>query len=182
VIARSRARDMRSAMTDAERKLWGQFSRKRILGVRFRRQVPLGRYIGDFVCLPARLIVEVDGGQHTAERDAARSAWLESQGFVVMRFWTGDVLTGIDGVVEAIQARIARILATPPPTPSRKGRGLESASRRFADRHPPCCSSASAMTKSMGSSMLASGRSMTTPTQSSSTMWRSSTTAARRAA
>jgi very-short-patch-repair endonuclease len=122
-IARARARDMRGAMTDAERKLWGQLNRKQMLGVRFRRQVPLGHYIVDFVCLPARLVVEVDGGQHTVERDAARSAWLESQGFVVLRFWNGDVLTGIDRVVETIHARVAEILSTPPPTPSRKGRG-----------------------------------------------------------
>jgi very-short-patch-repair endonuclease len=86
---------LRENATDAERKLWHLLRRKQVAGLRFRRQYPLGPYIVDFVCLPARLIIEVDGGQHAdhVERDTMRTAWLESQGFRVIRFWNNEVLS-----------------------------------------------------------------------------------------
>jgi very-short-patch-repair endonuclease len=102
------ARKLRSNPTDAEMRLWSRLRRKQVDGHRFRRQVPLGSYVVDFACLEARLIVEVDGGQH-GERDAARTAWLEAQGFRVLRFWNNDVLENTDGVIEAIRG------ALPPP-------------------------------------------------------------------
>jgi lysyl-tRNA synthetase class 2 len=108
------ARKLRSNATDAETWLWSRLRRKQIDGRRFRRQVPLGPYVADFVCLDARLIVEVDGGQHTeqAKRDAVRTAWLAAQGFRVLRFWNNDVLSNTDGVVETIRSALR---AVPPP-------------------------------------------------------------------
>ncbi|GIK99373.1 MAG: hypothetical protein BroJett029_35820 [Alphaproteobacteria bacterium] len=115
---------LRVNATDAERKLWHQLRRKQVGGLRFRRQYPLGLYIVDFVCLPARLVVEVDGGQHAEqlERDAARTAWLESQGFRVIRFWNNEVLGNIEGVLHVIGENLPAE-RPPPPAPSRKGRG-----------------------------------------------------------
>ena len=75
--------------------------------------------------MPARLIVEVDGGQHSenVEADRARTSWLESQGYAVIRFWNNDVLSKTDIVIERIDEAVRMRLETPPPTPSRKGRG-----------------------------------------------------------
>jgi len=91
-------------MTPAERALWGGLRKRQLAGCLFRRQYPLGRYIVDFVCLEKRLVVEVDGGQHTeqAEADRERTAWLEAQGYRVVRFWNTDVLGAVAAVVEAI--------------------------------------------------------------------------------
>lgn len=99
-----RARTLRKNLTDTERCLWSRLRRQQINGYKFRRQFPLGIYIADFVCLEARLIVEVDGGQHAEQtsKDALRDKWLVSQGFRVLRFWNNDVLRETDTVVEAI--------------------------------------------------------------------------------
>jgi len=119
------ARKLRGNPTDAETRLWSRLRRKQVDGHRFRRQVPLGPYVADFVCLEARLIVEVDGGQHadnTAE-DAARTAWLEGRGYRLLRFWNNDVLGNTEGVVEAIRLALA---GCPPPRPSpARGEGEE---------------------------------------------------------
>ncbi|QEX19325.1 DNA methylase [Hypericibacter terrae] len=98
------ARRLRKDATDAERKLWSALSGQQLDGFKFRRQVPIGDFIADFACLSARLIVEVDGGQHDAERekDAARTAWLNSRGYRVIRFWNNDVLANLEGVVRTI--------------------------------------------------------------------------------
>jgi very-short-patch-repair endonuclease len=102
-------------MTVAERKLWRGLRMRQIHNFKFRRQFSLGNYIVDFVCLEARLIIEVDGGQHADDEygDAKRDAWLESQGFRVMRYWNNQVLNELD----AVMADIARALdaASPPP-------------------------------------------------------------------
>jgi very-short-patch-repair endonuclease len=115
---------LRQNATDAEMKLWYQLRRKQVGGLRFRRQYRLGTYIVDFVCLPARLIIEVDGGQHAEQvaRDEARTVWLESQGFRVIRFWNSDVLGNMEGVLHVIGERLA-LERPPPPSPSREGRG-----------------------------------------------------------
>jgi very-short-patch-repair endonuclease len=119
---RLNARALRSDMTDAERKLWYRLRAHRLNGTSFRRQVPIGRYIADFVCLQARLIIEVDGGQHGTEGDAKREAWLRGQGFHVLRFWNNDVHANIDGVLQAISDTLAQ--ASPPSlTLPRKGGG-----------------------------------------------------------
>ncbi|MCX8255835.1 hypothetical protein RHAL1_02635 [Beijerinckiaceae bacterium RH AL1] len=87
------AKRMRSAPTEAERKLWLVLRDRRFSGFKFRRQVPLGPYILDFVCFERRLVVEADGSQHDeSERDEVRDRWLKSQGFRVRRFWNADIL------------------------------------------------------------------------------------------
>ena len=82
---------------------------RRLAGWRFRRQQPIDRYIVDFVCLEARLIIEVDGGQHSeSETDKARDARLQSKGFHVLRFWNNDVLAGRDSVYRTIMTALTR--------------------------------------------------------------------------
>ena len=102
-------------MTDAERKLWRGLRMRQMHDYKFRRQFPLGAYIVDFVCLEARLVIEVDGGQHADEKygDAQRDAWLKSQNFRVLRYWNNQVLCELDAVLVDI-AR-ALVLSTPPP-------------------------------------------------------------------
>jgi very-short-patch-repair endonuclease len=112
-------------MTEAEKRIWKQLRAHRFQGAFFRRQFPIGPYIVDFVCLDARLIVEIDGGQHGAQQaewDAKRDAWLRAQGFVILRFWNNDVLGNFGGVLE----RIAETLCDAAPlslTLPRKGGG-----------------------------------------------------------
>jgi very-short-patch-repair endonuclease len=99
-----RARDLRRNMTEAEHVLWSRLRRRQLRGARFRRQMVLGSYIVDFVCVEQRLIIELDGGQHTLQRDYddRRTNWLNSQNFRVLRFWNSDVLEELDVVLEAI--------------------------------------------------------------------------------
>ena len=118
--ALKRARKLRRDATHAERLLWSKLRRHQVDGLQFRRQSPIGRYIVDFVCPAAQLIVEVDGGQHTAERDAARTAWLEGQGFRVLRFWNDEVLKNIDGVLRVIANAATPPLPCPPPQGGRE--------------------------------------------------------------
>lgn len=115
------ARRLRRDMTDAERRLWSRL-RAHQLGVHFRRQVPLERYVLDFVCFQARLVIEVDGGQHAqSEADKLRDAWLKEKGFRVLRFWNNDVLGNTEGVLVTIMQALGE---TPPPQPSPvKGEG-----------------------------------------------------------
>lgn len=98
------AREMRKAPTPAEEVLWQRLRRKQLSGCRFRRQHAVGRFIVDFYCAEARLIIEVDGSIHeyTAEEDAIRQEYLESLGLTVCRFSNGDVLLQTDAVVERI--------------------------------------------------------------------------------
>jgi very-short-patch-repair endonuclease len=93
---------LRREMTDAEPALWAQLRNRRLEGFKFRSQWSLGPFVADFCCLAARLVVEVDGGQHGEKKDAKRTAGLERQGFRVIRFWNNDVLTNMDGVLETI--------------------------------------------------------------------------------
>lgn len=116
---------MRSEPTDAERALWQLLRAKRFVGYKFKRQVPIDRYIVDFVCFANRLIVEADGSQHAENSyDAERDAYLAGQGFRVLRFWNNDILTKTEGVSEAIWTALRDEMSTPSPQPlSRKGRG-----------------------------------------------------------
>jgi adenine-specific DNA-methyltransferase len=93
-------------MTDAELALWSELRDRRLRDYKFRSQWTLGPYVADFCCLAARLVVELDGGQHSKKRDAQRTAWLQKQGFRVIRFWNNDVLTNMDGVLEVIVAAL----------------------------------------------------------------------------
>jgi very-short-patch-repair endonuclease len=120
---RIRAREMRAAPTEAERKLWWHLRyRSSVPETHFRRQVRLGRYIVDFASHGARLVVEVDGGQHAEQSasDAERTRFIESEGYRVLRFWNNDVLSNINGVLEVIQSAIT---TTPTPNPSPQGGG-----------------------------------------------------------
>jgi very-short-patch-repair endonuclease len=103
-ISTVNARKMRKNLTDAEKKLWRYLRLKNIGGNKFRRQQPIGKYIADFVCLDKKLIVEVDGGQHGEQvaYDDGRTAWLESQGYRVLRFWNNEVLQDTEVVLEVI--------------------------------------------------------------------------------
>ena len=100
----SRARQLRARQTDAERKLWFLLRDRRLNGAKFRRQVPIGKYIADFVCQEAKLIVELDGGQHEdqVEYDTARSEWLAGVGYRVLRIWNNDLTENEEGVLTAI--------------------------------------------------------------------------------
>jgi very-short-patch-repair endonuclease len=113
---------LRVRQTDAENILWKFLRNRQIEGWKFRRQVPIGNYIVDFVCFESSLIIEVDGGQHMMRRreDETRSWWLHSQGFKVLRFWNNDVLTHTKAVLEDIRIHL---LLTPRPSLSHKGRG-----------------------------------------------------------
>jgi very-short-patch-repair endonuclease len=106
---RTRAKAMRSDPTDAELTLWQILRGKRLSGYKFKRQVPIDRYIADFVCFSHRLIVEADGSQHVdSELDRTRDTYLQSQGFQVMRFTNYDILTNDEGVGEMILAALSR--------------------------------------------------------------------------
>ncbi|MGE8281172.1 MAG: endonuclease domain-containing protein [Stenotrophomonas sp.] len=101
---RKRARALRNTPTDAEDRLWQQLRRRQLASFRFRRQMPLGGHIADFVCLEARLIVELDGGQHLEQRayDQRRTEMLQSLGFRLLRYWNDEVLQGMPAVLEDI--------------------------------------------------------------------------------
>jgi very-short-patch-repair endonuclease len=114
------ARKLRREQTDAERTLWFRLRDRRLGGLKFPRQVPVGRYVVDFCCESARLIVELDGGQH-AERsaeDAKRTADLDAYGFLALRFWNVDVLSNLDGVLETIVAAASQEPPHPSPLPN----------------------------------------------------------------
>ena len=93
-------------MTEAENLLWSRLRDRRLDGLKFRRQVPLGPYVLDFFCEEYRLVVEVDGSQHAErmEHDATRIEWLEGHRCRVPRFWNNDVMQRPDSVLEAIRA------------------------------------------------------------------------------
>jgi len=91
-------------MTDAERVPWKALRDRQIEGLKFKRQYPKGPYVLDFFCEQLLLAVEVDGGQHSAEKDAGRTAWLGDQGIRILRFWNNDVLTNLPGVLATISA------------------------------------------------------------------------------
>jgi very-short-patch-repair endonuclease len=124
---KTRERQLRQSMTDAERKLWYALRDRRFAGLKFRRQVMLGRYIVDFVSFGDKLIVEVDGAQHVGSAyDAKRDQWLSAQGFKVLRFWNVDVLSNLEGVL----ALISNAVINPPsPGPASRARPLPQGER-----------------------------------------------------
>jgi very-short-patch-repair endonuclease len=115
---RAQAKPTRRHPTDAELRLWSAIRRRQLDGLRFRRQVPLGAFIVDFACYDARLVIELDGGQHAeqSEADTVRTQWFESRGFQVLRFLHNEVLENMDGVVATIVAML-RDRVPPPPDP-----------------------------------------------------------------
>jgi len=105
------ARRLRREATRAERRVWS-FLRQRPGGLKFRRQHPIGPYVADFACAEARLVVELDGASHleagAAEQDQRRTAWLEAEGWRVVRFWDPHSFEEVDGIVAAIVEQAQR--------------------------------------------------------------------------
>ena len=104
------AKQFRQGMTDAERVLWSRLKNQQLDGLKFRRLEPIGKYIVDFVNYEHKLIIELDGGQHSttdiSRKDANRTLWLEGEGFHVIRFWNNDVLSNMEGVIFTIQSSL----------------------------------------------------------------------------
>ena len=118
------AKQLRKDMTEAEKKLWYALRDRRFESFKFRRQVPIGKYIADFICQDCKLIVEVDGSQHEgSEHDRERDAWLTSVGYRVLRFWNIDTFTALDGTLLAILDALNET-----PHPSRAARATPSPS------------------------------------------------------
>ena len=113
-MANLMARRLRTLPTEAEKALWRHLRQKQVADARFRRQHPIDRYVVDFVCLEARLVIEVDGGQHATADESARDAYLRERGYRVLRFWNNEVLGNVAGVLTVIAAA----LVDPPPHPS----------------------------------------------------------------
>ena len=111
---RSFARSLRREMTEAEDKLWHELRDSRLDRIKFRRQVPVGRYVADFICLEAGLIIEIDGSQHSdSDLDQIRTTELMSRGFRVLRFWNDDVLKDMDSVCDTIIAYVRDVTLQP---------------------------------------------------------------------
>ena len=105
----ARARSLRRNRTEAEARLWGLLRDRRLVGFKFRRQVPVGRYVVDFACFDARLVVELDGSQHfESARDVRRDAELTARGFEVLRVWNNELWDNRDGVLEGVLAALVR--------------------------------------------------------------------------
>jgi very-short-patch-repair endonuclease len=126
-MANERARTLRRNMTDAELALWDGSRGGQLSGFRFQRQHPIGVFIVDFVCLEKRLIIEVDGNQHSEftqmMHDAERSQWLEGKGYRVVRFWTNEITEDKDSVLDAIWASLQDLQSSRPrPSPSRRSK------------------------------------------------------------
>jgi very-short-patch-repair endonuclease len=123
-----RARELRINPTDTERKLWHHIRDKQLENYRFRRQRPIGKYIVDFICLEANLVIELDGGQHAEQQqyDDARTKYLTAQGLHVLRYWNNDVMQNIEGVLQDIRAALMlRVSLSTPSQPShREGKEL----------------------------------------------------------
>jgi very-short-patch-repair endonuclease len=123
----TRARRLRQCQTDAERRLWTSLRARRCAGAKFRRQYPIGPFIVDFCCIPASVVIELDGGQHALQReqDCRRTTWLTQQGYRVLRFWNHEVLDD----PEAVLARIWAALEDPHPSPLPEGEGVRKQGR-----------------------------------------------------
>ena len=116
-------------MTEAEKAVWTLLRSRQIGGHRFRRQIPLGPYIVDFACHTARLIIEIDGGQHdpSSAEETERSGFLEGQGYRILRFWNNEILANPEGVWVTISTALAE--NHPLPTLPLEGEGPGSNNR-----------------------------------------------------
>lgn len=132
---KQRAKELRREQTPFEHTLWQQLRAKRFSGFKFRRQQVLGRYIVDFVCMEKRLIVEADGGQHNTDSDGERDAWLQQQGFHVLRVWNNDIAHQLDAVLELIWQALQQESPLPNPSPAR-GEGLQTETGAIAPLSP----------------------------------------------
>ena len=111
------AKTLRTNQTEAEQRLWYHLRAHRFMGLKFKRQKPMGRYIVDFICVEQRLIIELDGGQHAEQvtYDQQRDEWLRSQGYTVLRFWNNEVMQQLEGVFEQIRCTVS---LSPSPSPA----------------------------------------------------------------
>jgi len=119
------AKQLRKSVTDAEKKLWYYLRAKRFQASKWRRQHPVPPYVVDFYCAAARLVIELDGGQHCAERDAERTAYLESQGLRVLRFWDDQMLLETEVLLEMIYQVLQERTLSPNPSPDGRGEQME---------------------------------------------------------
>ena len=110
LLMKSRARSLRRNSTDAEIILWQHLRGRRLLGYKFRRQVPVGKYIVDFLCEDQAIVIELDGGQHMEQEryDQTRTNWLQANGFLVLRFWNNDIAENLEGVLESLFSTIEK--------------------------------------------------------------------------
>jgi very-short-patch-repair endonuclease len=119
------ARQLRNNATAAERHLWQALRAHQLDGTKFRRQAAIGPYIVDFVCFSHKLVIELDGVDHalgqSPQRDAERTAWLESRGFQVLRFWNHQLDDGLKLVVDEIRGALEKQIPPPQPSPPRGG-------------------------------------------------------------
>jgi very-short-patch-repair endonuclease len=112
---RDTARRLRKDMTEAERRLWSLLRNRKLTRLKFRRQVPVGPYVADFLSFQARLIVEADGGHHAdSPHDATRDTWFRHQGFTVIRYWNSDILTNPDAILATLLERARAYQETAP--------------------------------------------------------------------
>ncbi|WP_454832750.1 endonuclease domain-containing protein [Pseudoxanthomonas wuyuanensis] len=126
---RRKARKLRNGATDAERHLWQHLRLKQLADFKFRRQLPIAGYIADFVCLEAKLIVELDGGQHSGQiaYDEHRTRALQAKGYRILRYWNDEVLIRTEDVLDDILRALGPIQensnSTPPqPSPALRAR------------------------------------------------------------
>ncbi len=106
-LLKARARELRQHSTAAELRLW-RYLRRHNLGAKFRRQVPLGGYIVDFLSFHPKIVIEVDGGQHAESLvDRDRDSYFRRRGFIVLRFWNSDVMANLEGILETIARTLA---------------------------------------------------------------------------
>ena len=134
------ARNMRAAPTDAEAIIWRQLRAHRFAGHKFKRQQPIGNCIVDFVCFEAKVIVELNGRQHNGSlADKDRDAWLESQGFLVLRFRNNDVLRNLDGVLARVLEVVVPSPSVPPPQGGREDKlAISSTTSKPSASLSPC--------------------------------------------
>jgi very-short-patch-repair endonuclease len=114
------ARKLRKQQTPQEVRVWSRLRDRQFLGYKFRRQVPLGRYVVDFYCPEKKLVLEIDGGHHMQQQtqDQQREDLLKSQGYQILRFWNSDIEQNLEGVFE----KIMQVLQSPsPPSPLPQG-------------------------------------------------------------
>ncbi|MDM4769575.1 endonuclease domain-containing protein [Solimonas sp. SE-A11] len=116
---RQHAKTLRSHQTEAEQRLWYHQRANRFLGIRFKRQVPQGPYIADFMSLEHHLVIELDGGQHNENEayDHRRDQWFVAKGFTVLRFWNHEVMQQTEAVLEKIRLTIEGSTETLSPAP-----------------------------------------------------------------
>lgn len=116
------AQKLRTNQTDAEKLFWRQVQNRALENFKFRRQVPFGKYILDFVCFEAKLVVEIDGGQHNESKtDDVRDEFLRREGFLVKRYWNNEVLENIEGVMSDLSHFLTLFKKPPHPNPLPQG-------------------------------------------------------------